>query len=271
MQTRPSSLDDLLAVLERERSNLPKRLGQCADFIMENPDQVALGTVAEIASGAGVSPSAMMRFAQALGFEGYSDMQRLFRATIRRDLPDYSSRLKRLQESGAGSPSALLAEFVEAGRSSLEALAGSVDPRTLDISVEQLARAKLIHIKGMRRAFPVASYMAYAFEKMEIPSFLHQNTGGLDASSALGAGDAALAVTFAPYSEETLRFISTTSRKGLPTIVITDKRTAAPSGENIQQIFVTEVDFGAFRSLSATLTVAISLAVSVGARREANR
>ena len=271
VETQPESLDEFTLKLEEVRRRLPKRLAQCADYIAEHPDTIALGTVAEIASGAGVSPSAMMRFAQAMGFDGYSDMQRLFRASIKRDLPDYVTRLKELKDAGAGSPSALLAEFVEAGQSSLEALANSVDPRTLDISVAQLAGAKTIHLMGMRRAFPAAAYMAYAFEKMRIPAVLHQNTGGLGFAHALRSHDAAIAITFSPYSAETLDFVAQTNARGLPVTVITDKRAVLPSGDNISPIYVTEVDFGAFRSLSATLTVAISLAVSVGARREAQK
>jgi len=267
VQDRPSNSEDFLKSLAAARGGLPKRLVQCADFILEHPERVALSTVAEIASGAGVSPSALMRFAQAMGFEGYSDMQRMFRASIKRELPDYSTRLKHLQEAGAGSPSALLAEFVEAGRSSLEALAAGVDPRVLDMAVGRLATANLIHIVGMRRAFPVASYMSYAFEKMEIPAFLHQNSAGLTFSHSVGVDDAVIAITFAPYSGETLEFIDHAAGLGVPVCVITDRRSLLPTGEMILPIYVAEVDFGAFRSLSATLTVAISLAVSVGSLR----
>ena len=264
---RPETVDEFMVLLDEKRQRLPKRLLQCADFIGENTDRVALATVADLSTEAGVSPSAMMRFAQALGFEGYSDMQRLFRNTIRRDLPDYTTRLTHLRDSGAGSPSALLAEFVDAGRSSLEALAGSVDPRVLDQAVAQLAQANMIHIKGLRRAFPVAAYMAYAFEKMQIPAMFHEGMGSLGFAHALRDGDVAIAITFAPYSSETLDFIEEASERRLPVVMITDKRSAIPSGGTILPIFVTEVDFGAFRSLSATLTVAISLAVAVGARR----
>ena len=265
---RPQSPEDFGDRIESERPRLPKRLVQCADFVAQNPHRIALGTIAEISSDAGVSPSAMMRFAQAMGFEGYTDMQRLYRTAINRELPDYTTRLKSLQDSGAGSPSALLAEFIEAGRNSLENLASSVDPRILDRSVERLARAEMIHVIGLRRAFPVAAYMAYAFEKMSIPAILHQKTGKLDFSHALREGDVVIAVTFAPYSPETLEFVGEAGRRGVPIVMITDKRSALPSRGEVLPILVKEVDFGAFRSLSATLTVAISLAVSVGASRE---
>lgn len=263
--TRPKSVAELKQRLEDARGQFPKRLLQCADHIALYPERVALATVADLSQEAGVSPSAMMRFSQSIGFDGYTDMQKMFRAEMSQELPDYQTRLKRLQESGAGSPSALLAEFVEAGRGSLERLATAIDQCALDQSVARLAEADMIHLIGLRRAYPVASYMAYAFEKMEIPSILHEKTGKLDFYHAMRPGDAVIAVTFSPYSEETLMFVKEAQGRGLPVVLITDQGAPLSDHENIHTLLVPEVDFGAFRSLSATLTVAISLAVAVGA------
>ena len=80
--------------------------------------------------------------------------------------------LEQLREQGSDTPSALLAEFVDVGRSSLENLMNTVDPRALQQAVDVLARAETIHLVGFRRAFPVTSYLAYAFEKMEVPAIL---------------------------------------------------------------------------------------------------
>ena len=82
---------------------LPKRLKQCADYVAANPDRIAVSTVAEMAEGAGVKPSAFMRFCQVLGFSGFSQMQRLFRDSYVQNWPDYPTRLEKLRESGAGS------------------------------------------------------------------------------------------------------------------------------------------------------------------------
>lgn len=265
-QIRPTTVAELLRLLESTRGQFPKRLLQCADHIAQYPERVALATVADLANEAGVSPSAMMRFSQSMGFDGYSDMQKIFRAEMSQELPDYQTRLKRLQDSGAGSPSALLAEFVEAGRSSLERVATSIDQETLNQSVSHLATADTIHLIGLRRAYPVASYLAYAFEKMEIPSILHEKTGKLDFFHAMRPGDAVIAVTFAPYSEETLVFVNEAQTRGLPVVLITDQGVPLSDRKKLFTLLVAEVDFGAFRSLSATLTVAIGLAVAVGAK-----
>ena len=124
---RTRQLEELYRLIAARADALPKRLRQCADFIARNPDRVAVSTVAELAALADVQPSAMMRFCQELGFKGFSQMQRLFRDEYSRKWPDYATRLENLRASGEQRPGVLLAQFVEAGRASLENLMTTVD------------------------------------------------------------------------------------------------------------------------------------------------
>ena len=266
-QGAPTSVEEFQARLAAISGDLPRRLRQCADYIAANTDRIAVSTVAELAAGADVPPSALMRFCQILGFSGFSEMQRMFRDAYNPGWPDYSTRLKNLRAEGAGSPQALLAEFIEAGRSSLEALAKTADEAALSRAVELLAAAQTVHVVGLRRAFPVATYLAYVFEKMEVPAMLHDGVGKLDHRFALRAGDALLAITFAPYSEETLALAQDATARGLPVVALTDRLTSPLARVSDAVLTVEEVDFGAFRSLSATIAMAISLAVAVGSAR----
>lgn len=263
-QTIKAFEDRLLEV----SSTLPKRLKQCADYVAANKDRIAVSTVAEMAEGAGVQPSAFMRFCQIMGFTGFSEMQKLFRESFVGGWPDYSTRLHHLREMQEGTPSALLAEFVEAGRMSLENLVKTVDPQTLETAVELLSKARMIHIIGLRRSFPVASYMAYAFEKMGVPAMLHSVVGRLDNHHAIREGDALLAVTFSPYSAETLDLVEDVAGRGIPVVAVTDTVVSPLRRMNATLLSVSEVDFGAFRSLSATLCLAITLSVAVGTARQ---
>ena len=263
----PASVEEFRERLSAQLDDLPKRLRQCAEHIAANIDRIAVSTVAELAAGADVPPSALMRFCQIMGFSGFSEMQKLFREAFAPGWPDYSTRLKNLKEGGQGSPSALLAEFVEAGRLSLEALAKSVDETALNAAVQVLARADTVHLVGLRRAFPVSSYLAYVFEKMQVPAMLHDGVGKLDHRFALRSGDALLAITFAPYSEETIALAQDARDRGLPVVALTDRMTSPLARSSDAVLTVPEVDFGAFRSLSATIAMAISLAVAVGSAR----
>lgn len=266
--TPPATVEEFRDRLAAQMDQLPRRLRQCAEYIAANSDRIAVSTVAELASGADVPPSALMRFCQIMGFSGFSQMQRLFRGAFAPGWPDYATRLRNLKDEGAGSPAALLAEFVEAGRLSLEQLAKSVDGAALGRAVDMLAAAGTVHVVGLRRAFPVACYLAYVLEKMQVPCMLHGGVGKLDHRFALRPGDALVAITFAPYSEETISLAQDARERGLSVVAMTDLQTSPLARAANSVLIVPEVDFGAFRSLSATIAMALSLAVAVGTARE---
>lgn len=264
----PATVEEFRDRLAQLAETLPKRLRQCADHIAANSDRIAVSTVADMAAGAGVPPSALMRFCQIMGFSGFSEMQRLFREAYVPGFPDYATRLANLKGQSTGSPATLVAEFVEAGRSSLESLAKNLDEAALDQAVAVLSKAETLHLVGLRRAFPVASYLAYVFEKMAVPSMLHDGVGKLDSRHALRAGDAVLAITFAPYSEETIAIAHDAANRGVPVVALTDRIGGPLAKYASATLTVSEVDFGSFRSLSATIAMALSLAVAVGTARD---
>ncbi len=264
----PRSIVEFRERLAELNETMPKRLRQCAEYVGTNLERIAVSTVSELAAGADVPPSAVMRFCQILGFSGFSEMQKLFRESYFSGWPDYGVRLQNLKASGAGSPPALLGEFIEAGRLSLESLAASVDEAALNAAVDLLVKAETIHIVGFRRAFPVSTYLAYVFEKMSVPTMLHDGVGKLDSRFAMRSGDAMLAITFAPYSEETVALAHDARARGLPVVALTDFATSPLGRISDTVLTVHEVDFGAFRSLSATIALAISLAVAVASARD---
>jgi DNA-binding MurR/RpiR family transcriptional regulator len=262
----PDSLDGLQARIEATASTLPKRLRQCADHVLANPEKIAVSTVAELAEAAGVQPSAFVRFCQAIGFSGFSEMQKLYRGAYAQRWPDYPTRLDRLRDR-SGSPAQLLGAFVGAGHKSLASLSESLDVAAFDRAVALLGAASTIHVIGLRRSFAVASYLGYLLDKMELPVLLHSALGGAVLDHAIRPGDALIAITFPPYSTETVDLAKRAARQGVPVVGITDGPASPVAEVSREVLVVTEVDVGAFRSLSATLALAAALAVAVGAAK----
>ena len=271
VETERSALPPATADEVRERTlevlqTLPKRLRQCADYLLRHPEKIAVSTVADMAAGAGVQPSAVMRFCQVIGFSGFSEMQRVYREDYAERWPDYATRLERLRDRD-GQVAPLLLDFIGAGHKSLNLLAETIDFAALERAVSVLGAAQTIHLVGLRRSFPVASYLSYVFDKMHIPTVLHGAPGGLGSASAVRRGDVALIVTVAPYSPEAVEIATMAADRGVPVVGITDGADSPLVGIPGETLWVREVDVGSFRALSATLTLATALAVAVGTER----
>jgi len=267
----PRDFAALKALIAERAQALPKRLTQIASFALENPDEIAFGTVSSIAEQAAVQPSALVRFAQALGFQGFSDMQEIFRSRLRDRILNYDERLQQLREHArdTSKPNVIFHGFCEASAKSIAALQEKLDPASLDAAVEQLAKAETIYLIGLRRSFPIASYMAYALGKLGVRAMLVDAVGGLAAEQITFAGpkDAVLAISFTPYASETVNLARVAAERGVPILSITDSPFSPLAQIAGLWIEISEANFEGFRSMAATLTLAMTLTVAIAERR----
>lgn len=270
-QDPPKDFDGLKILVGERHGDLPKRLKQAAGFAIQHPDEMAFGTVAAISSKAGVQPSTLVRLAQTLGYAGFTDMQQVFRARLKEGWPAYATRLEALKATTAephvGNH---LAGFAEAAIVSIERLRSTCDTERLERAVALLAGADTIYLLGVRRAFPVAAYLAYAFAKMGVRSRLVDHVGQLGAEQLACArpDDAVIAISFTPYSTTTVDLATAAARSGVPVLAMTDSAFSPLVAAATEWLEVAEADYGAFRSLTAGFVLAMTLAVSVGEKRD---
>ncbi len=243
---------------------------QCAQYVLGNPSQVALATVAEVAAGAGVQPSAVVRFAQSLGYSGFSDLQDILRKRLTSRATDYRGRLAELRHGKDVSATTLLNDFAETAQISLDRLIREVDPAKLQQAVTLLARARTVHVLGLRRAFPVAAYWHYLFCRLGIPAILIDGVGGmiLERARTIAPDDVLLVATFAPYSDEVVTFTRLVCDRGGQTVTVTDTVLSPVATMAAVTLEIGESERGGFRSLSATMCLAMTLAVAVGEARD---
>ena len=271
--TPPQEFRALRDLIVRRRDALPKRLVQVADFAIAQPQEIAFRTVAQIAAAAGVQPSTLVRFAQALGYGGFSDLQDVFRSHARDRWPDYDTRLEALRaehaDGTADNPAALLEDFIRVGALSLERLRGAMDPEALALAVRTLAAAESVFLVAARRSAPVTAYLAYAMRRMGVRCDLADWAGGLapEQVALLGPSDVLLAISFTPYAQATVDLTASAFRRGIRVVAITD----SPFSPLIQSatvwLEVAEADHLGFRSLAGSFALATTLAVGMARER----
>lgn len=258
--------DGFVAALRKRAPDLPRRLRQVADYALDNPDEIALSTAAEVARKAGVQASTLVRFAQALDYSGFSELQKLFRSRLRQQVPDHRERIETLRVEGAAGPDmarVLLDGFVEASRESLSRLQDAALLRDIDLATDLIAGARTVVLVGARRMFPVVAYLAYAFGKLGIRAVLVDDIGSLGPEQAAIAtsDDVVVAVSCAPYTPATVALAARADAAGIPVIALTDGALSPLAQHCRLCLAVREADYGAFRSMAATFAIAMTLAV----------
>lgn len=267
----PRTFEELRDLVATRQSSLPKRLAQAAKFALAHPDEIALGTAASIAGAADVQPSTLVRLAQHLGYEGFSDLQAVFLDRLKNRASTYEERLRKI-EVGAGGDSyegAMLNGFLTAARQSIDAVSESIDSAEFARSVGILAAADTIYLLARRRAYPLVAHMAYAFAKLRIKAVTLDSANGIDPELAGMATpkDAAIVCSFAPYAPATVEQANALSRLGVPLVAITDSALSPLASVATHWLEIAEKDYADFRSLSAGMALAMALPVAVAERR----
>jgi DNA-binding MurR/RpiR family transcriptional regulator len=267
--------EELQAEIGRRFPGLSRQLQRIARFALERPQDVALDTVAAAAVKAEVQPSAMVRFAQALGYGGYTDMQRIFRDRLVQRSGSYRERIASLRRAAPAHsrPKAVLHDFVTDSIAHLSHLEEHVAPERLDHAVRLLAGAERIHVLAQRRAFPVACYLGYALAQLELPVQLIDGVGGMarEQARAIRPGDALVAVSFRNYSPEVIELAADAWRRGIDVVVITDSAVSPLARSATVAFDLGDPSDRPFRSLVEPLCLAQALVVSVGHALEDGR
>lgn len=271
----PTTFDELRAVISARHGEMSQRLRQVAEYALENPNDMALETVATIAARAGVQPSTLIRFAKTVGFDGFTDMQRVFRSRLFDRLPSYAERLRALDDengNGLKETAGVLQHFVNAGIQALTHLHQEIQAEALEQAIDLLAGADHIYILGQRRSFPVATYFAYTLSHLGRRMCLVDGVGGLLEQQLQGITDAdvLLAISFKPYSPDTVEACRYAVSRDVPLIAITDTALSPLVPLATVALQVEDAQVKGFRSLTATMCLAVTMVVALGRRLEAD-
>jgi DNA-binding MurR/RpiR family transcriptional regulator len=218
-----------------------------------------------------VQPSTIVRFAQALGYQGFSDLQDVFKARIRDRWPEPPERLRRLKSGPGGSPASDLDGFIAAAQSSLGRLHETMPASAIGQATRLLSRARTVFVIGTRRSYPIIDYLGYAFATLGVRALPIDSMSGLarERAGLAEPEDAILAVSFTPYAPSTAELAGAAVRRGVPLVAITDSPLAPLAQIARAVIEIVEADYAGFRSLAASFAVANALTAATAARRQA--
>lgn len=263
-------VDQLIARITAEYDTLSKQLKVIAKYVEQHRDHIGIEGIQQLAASCQVQPSAVVRFAKHFGFSGFSEMQLVFREGLTRQLApsrNYRSRIRDIIDSGAGSLSSveIAREFLAGSQAAMHELEANLDEVTFTKAVNMLRETDCIWIAASRRSFPIAVYLDYALQHTDKRVCLMSALGHMHLGQmrSVRAGDVMLAISFAPYAEETLAAVAVAQERGARVIAITDSR-MSPLAKDAEAVLIVQDNstFG-FRALTSTMGLAQSLFISL--------
>jgi len=275
---KPTTPAGLRALIAQQSERLTPRMRDAAHYALEHPNDVALNPVATVARQAAIAPAAFIRLAKALGLEGYSDLQRLFRAPLQQAAkPSHSERIRHfggeLALDNPHDPVAVLQAFSQANRVSLEHLQADAAALPLKQAIAMIQNARIVHVMGLRRSYALAAYLAYALNRVRQPAVQITALGGSVAEQASVAGDKDLliAISFPPYAQDTVRVCEQARAQGCKLLAITNSVLSPLAREADLVLEVHDAELKGFRSLTSAFCLVQSLAMGIAFGRRSRR
>ncbi|UWQ27844.1 MurR/RpiR family transcriptional regulator [Leisingera sp. M527] len=261
-----------LTVLERlteEWDALTPEAQKAARYVLENPADVGVSTVREIAGAANVKPNTFVRMARQVGFEGYEDFRAPFREAIRKGGVSFPDRARWLQDTAkSGELGALYADMAGAAIRNIEDTFAGIDASALEAAAHAIWNSRQVFTLGVgvnnanARNF---TYLASTGMK-QFHAIPRPGSTAVDDLAWADGQDVLIAMTCKPYRAEVIEAVQIAREQGVAIIGVSDSP-ASPVVLNADHGFVVAVDtpqfFPSSVSTIAFLETLLSFVIAV--------
>ena len=260
----------VLERLSEEWDALTPEAQKAARYVLENPTEVGVSTVREIAEAAKVKPNTVVRMARQVGFEGYEDFRAPFREAIRQGAVSFPDRARWLQDiRRSGDLGGLYADMAEAAIRNIEETFAGIDAEAMKAAAEAVWTCRQVFTLGVgvnnanaRNFTYLASTGMTQFHAIPRPG----STPVDDLAWADGR-DVLIAMSMRPYRSEVVAALEVAREQGLTIIGISDSP-ASPIVRAAHHGLVVAVDTPQFFPSSvpaiAVLETLLSFVIALG-------
>lgn len=254
---------DLISQIQKRFSKLSKGQKLIAQYIIENYDKAAFMTASKLAEKVGVSESTVVRFAGALGFEGYPQLQKGLEEIIKIKL----TTVQRVEMAGEYSDSgSVLKKVLKADMDNIRATLNKVDSNTFQQVVQAICKAERVYIIGLRSSTALADYFGFYLNLiLDNVKIVHHGISNIfEQMFRVSHEDVVVGIGFPRYSMQTVDALSYVKEKGATIVGITDSL-LSPIANLSDYTLVAKSNMASFvDSLVAPLSLINALIVAVG-------
>lgn len=220
-----SNSEGVLAALSAELTSFTPEVQKAASYILENPNEVAVCSIREIAAAANVKPNTMVRMARSLGFEGYEDFREPFREEIRKGGANFPDRARWLQSlSKEGKLGSLYADMVNSALQNIEETFAAIPVEQFELAAKMIWNSRRTLVLGVGVNHANASNFAYLASTgmTEFHAIPKPGSTATDDLAWADEQDVLIAITCKPFRSEVVEAVEIARNQGVKIIGISD-------------------------------------------------
>lgn len=256
---------ELIQRLNQSGKKLSKSHRRIAECIVTHYDKAAFMTASRLGEYVGVSESTVVRFAAALGYDGYPQLQKALQELIRHRL----TASQRFEMTTDMDHTQVLSKVMKADIQNIRATLDELDLNVFEEVVERFLEAKQIYVLGLRSSAPIAQFFGH-YLSFIFPN-VHVVTSGIsdvfEQLSRIGEDDLLVSISFPRYTSRTIEVMELARKRGASLVAITDGP-LSPLHAAADLCLMAKSDMASFvDSMAAPLSLINALIVALGQRR----
>ncbi|MBO9475723.1 MurR/RpiR family transcriptional regulator [Shimia sp. R10_1] len=267
-------------ILDRLASDLPDLTPEArkvATYVLENPLDVGVSTVREIAEAAQVKPNTVVRMARQFGFSGYEDFRAPFRDAIRNGAADFPDRARWLQDVRKSNDlGGLYAEMVRDTLRNLEETFAGISAEQLKEAAAAIWNSRNVFVLGVGVHNSNARNFTYLASTgmVQIQAIPKPGSTPVDDLAWADERDVLIAITCKPYRTEVVEAVKIARAQNMKLVCLSDSP-ASPILREAHHGFVVSVDtpqfFPSSTSIIAVLETLLSFVIAESSEEIVNR
>lgn len=213
-------MSDFSQQIRDKYTQLTKIQRHIADYLLEHNNDLAFTKLDELSLNINVSTTSIIRFARALGYRGYSDMQESFQ----KKYVNNTSLPQRLDSAiGATKQDQLLLDVFQNDIDNIHATLTMLSETDLAEAVHSIIAAENVYILGTRGTFSVAHYLGYRLSQSMKNVRLADGMGMMypEQVSSITPNDVCISFMFPRYTKITAQLLSWIKHRGAKIILFT--------------------------------------------------
>ena len=265
------SKQDLIECLNVSGKRLSKSHRRIADYLSKHYEKAVFMTAAALGKAVGVSESTVVRFAAALGYEGYPELQHDLRELVQHRL----TAVQRFEMSSEIGENEVLPTVIRTDLQNIRGTVDQIDPKVFSDVVNRLLSAGTIYVLGLRSAAPLAQFFGYYLHFIfdDVRVVAAGTSDVFEAIARIRKNDVLVGISFPRYSSRTLEAMRYAHESGAQVIGLTDGP-MSPLHRQADICLSARTDMASFvDSLVAPLSVinALLVALALKKRDDLNR
>lgn len=210
-------------LIQKNYGALSRNNKKLADYFVDNLDRISFLTVKDISESTGISVASVIRFAQRIGFDGFSDLREAVVESFQARLSE--KEIFPLFEKHMADQD-LLTEVANVDIANINSTLNLIERKVFDSVINDILRADRVFTAGLGISYLLAEILAYQLNQVGIDSsvFKHTHTIFHEQILFMTEKDLLIVFSFPPYSKETIEAAQFANQKGITAIAITNKQ-----------------------------------------------